>query len=49
VVLGGPDVWQDFMRNLNHIINGAQQVVFTLAGNSDAVPATGELALRNGH
>ena len=38
-MLGGPDVWQDFMHNLDYIINEGEQVVFTLAGNPDAVPA----------
>ena len=48
-VLGGPEVWQDFMRNLNHIINEGERVMFTLAGNSDAVPAISELTLGSGH
>ena len=41
-VLGGPEVWEEFMRNLNHIIGEAGQVVFTLAGNPDATPPASE-------
>jgi hypothetical protein len=44
-MLGGPEVWQDFMRNLNHIIDQSKRVIFTLAGNLDALPAASELAL----
>jgi hypothetical protein len=39
-VLGGPEVWQDFMRNLKYIINEGEPVVFTLVANSDAPAAT---------
>jgi len=48
-VLGGPEVWEDFMRNLNYIISEAKRVVFRLGGNSDAVPAASELALGSKH
>jgi hypothetical protein len=46
VVLGGSDVWEEFMHNLNHIINEVGQVTFTLVGNPEAVPAAGEPGLR---
>ena len=48
-MLGGPEVWQDFMRNLNHIIDQSKRVIFTLAGNLDALPAGSELALGSRH
>ncbi len=41
-VLGGPEVWEDFMRNLHHIIDEVGQIVFTLEGNPDATPPAGE-------
>jgi hypothetical protein len=43
-VLGGPEVWRDFMSNLRYIINEAKSVMFTLAGKSDAQPAASEPA-----
>jgi hypothetical protein len=41
-VLGGPEVWQEFMHNLDYIINEGEPVVFTLTGNSAAAPAASE-------
>jgi hypothetical protein len=41
-VLGGPEVWEEFMRNLHHIIDEAGQVVFTLVGNPDVAPPASE-------
>ena len=41
-VLGGPEVWEEFMRNLHHIIEEGGEVVFTLAGNPDATPPASE-------
>lgn len=41
-VLGGERVWQEFMRNLTHIINQVGQVVFTLAGNPMGTSAAAE-------
>src|SRR5262245_7341500 len=34
-VLGGERVWEEFVRNLAHIIDQVGQVVFTLAGNPE--------------
>ena len=45
-VLGGPEVWEEFMHNLNHIINEVGQIAFTLAGDPEAPPAVGEPGLR---
>jgi hypothetical protein len=39
-VLGGLEIWQNFMRNLKHIIDEGKPVVFTLAANPDAPAAT---------
>ena len=39
-VLGGPEVWAEFMNNLHHIIDEIGQVVFTLEGNPEAAPPT---------
>jgi hypothetical protein len=41
-VIGSPEVWEEFMRNLHHIIDEAGEVVFTLAGNPDATPPASE-------
>jgi hypothetical protein len=41
-VLGDEHVWQDFMRNLTHIISQVGQLVFTLAGNPLGTPAAAE-------
>jgi hypothetical protein len=41
-VLGGQEVWEEFMRNLHHIIEEAGQVVFTLEGNPKAAPPASE-------
>jgi hypothetical protein len=41
-VLGGPEVWEEFMRNLHHIIDELGQVVFTLEGNPEAAPPPSE-------
>ncbi len=41
-VLGGPEVWEEFMHNLHHIIDEVGQVVFTLDGNPDAAPPANE-------
>ena len=46
-VLGDPEVWEEFMYNLNHIINEIGQVTFTLAGNPEPAPPAGEPGLRN--
>jgi hypothetical protein len=46
-VLGGPEVWEEFMYNLNHIINEIGQVTFTLVGNPEPAPPAGEPGLRN--
>jgi hypothetical protein len=45
-VLGGPEVWEEFMNNLHHIINEVGQVAFTLVGNLEPAPAAGESGLR---
>lgn len=45
-VLGGPEVWEEFMYNLNHIIHEVGQVAFTLVGNPEPVPAAGEPGFR---
>ena len=48
-VLGGPEVWEEFMRNLLHIIDEGGQVVFTLAGNPDAAqPASERIPVATG-
>jgi hypothetical protein len=44
-VLGDPEVWEEFMYNLNHIINEVGQVAFTLVGNPDAAPSASEPGL----
>jgi hypothetical protein len=41
-VLGGERVWEEFVRNLAHIIDRVGQVVFTLAGNPAGLPAAAE-------
>jgi hypothetical protein len=41
-VIGGPEVWEEFMHNLHHIIEEAGQVVFTLEGNPDAATPASE-------
>lgn len=41
-VLGGQEVWEEFMRNLHHIIEEAGQVVFTLKGNPESAPPASE-------
>lgn len=51
-VLGGQEVWEEFMRNLHHIIEEAGQVVFTLEGNPEAAPPASEptpVAARHDH
>jgi hypothetical protein len=45
-VFGGPEVWEEFMYNLNHIINEVGQVAFTLVGNPEPALAAGEPGLR---
>jgi len=45
-VLGGPEVWEEFMYNLNHIINEVGPVAFTLVGNLEPATAAGEPGLR---
>lgn len=46
-VLGGPEVWEEFMYNLNHIIKEVGRVAFTLVGNSELAPAAGEPGVRD--
>jgi hypothetical protein len=41
-VIGGPEVWEEFMHNLHHIIDEAGQVMFTLEGNPEAAPPASE-------
>src|SRR6516162_2636560 len=41
-VLGGPEVWDDFMRNLHHIVAQPGRVVFTPTGNPAATPPASE-------
>ena len=49
-VRGGPEVWEEFMRNLHHIIDEGGQVVFTLTGNPDAAPPASEpIPVATGH
>jgi hypothetical protein len=45
-VFGGPEVWKEFMDNLNHIISEANQVAFTVVGNSQPVSTASEPGLR---
>jgi hypothetical protein len=43
-VLGGENVWQEFVRNLERIIDQVGKVVFTLAENPAGVPVATEPA-----
>jgi hypothetical protein len=45
-VLGGQEVWEAFMYNLNHIINEGGRVAFKLVGNPEPAQVPGEPGLR---
>jgi hypothetical protein len=47
-VLGGPEVWEEFMHNLHHIIDEIGQVVFTLEGNPEAAPPSDPIPVAAG-